>query len=113
EHLESVAHAEHRPPGPHEILQLPRQLALHPGREDRARADVIPVRETAGNHEDVIVRESTTERRRRLAGELLQVDLLRLRAEEAEVGRALVLAVRALEHEHRDAHVLALHPTTS
>src|SRR6266571_7960211 len=55
--LEPVADAEEGLARLHEGDEIFRKLRSEPGREDRARADVVPRREAARDHEDVIIVE--------------------------------------------------------
>src|SRR2546427_4756003 len=113
EDLKSVAHAKDGLAGLHEPDEVLRQLRPQAGREDRPRPDVIARGEPPRDHEDVVVVAVASQLRRRVPGQLLQVDLFRLRAAMPEVGDGLVLAVRALAVDDRDPNVRAFHETTT
>src|SRR3989442_848801 len=105
EALEAVADTEHRLRGLDERDELPPQLPLHAGREDRPGADVVARGEAARNHQDVEIVERPALLRRDVPRQLLQVDLLRASPEVPEVRHGFVLAVCALDEEDAHAHV--------
>src|SRR3990170_1151700 len=113
EHLEAVAHAKHRLARLDELDEVHRELRPNPCGEDRPRAHVVAGGEAAGHHEDVVLLEASTQVRRRVPRELLEMDLLRAGPEMAEVRDGLLLAVRPLDEDDPDAHVLAPHETTT
>ena len=113
EHLESVAHAENGFAGVHESDEVLRELRPEARREDRARADVVARSKPSGNHQDVVVVQVSSKLRGRVARELLQVDLLRLRSQMAEKRDGLLLAIRPLDVDDADANRGALQETTT
>ena len=113
EDLEAVAHAEDGLARLDEFRQVAREAAPKAGGEDCPRADIVACRESTRNHEDVKVLEGPLQFARSVSGELLQVDLLRLRAEVAEERDGFVLAVRPFNQQDGNADILSLHETTT
>src|SRR5256712_2207903 len=111
--LEAVAHAEHGLAGLRESDEVVRQPRAQACGEDRPRPDVIARREPARDHQNIVIVEVATQLRGRVARQLLQMDLLGLRAQMAEIGHPLVLAVRPFDVDDGHADAPALHETTT
>src|SRR2546425_249747 len=111
--LEAVAHAEHGLARLHESDEVVRQPRAQAGGENRPRPDVIARRAPARDHQNIVIVEVATQLRGRVARQLLQMDLLGLRAQMAEIGHRLVLAVRPFDVDDGHPNARALHETTT
>src|SRR5208282_116913 len=110
QHLESVADAGEKAARLEELLEVGADGGADTGGEDRPRADVIAAREPAGHEQGRILRESPPFLGHDFAPlELLQLDYFGTSPQICEGDAELVVAVRSLDRQQRDAQVTTTH----